>query len=321
MRYWKFGRRKTSDFLMHHGIQGQRWGIRNGPPYPLGSSPRKVFISGTSKLKNKSSFAYRKNLPKEISEKVDQYIKENAHILIGDAPGIDTEVQKYLAKKGHRNVTVYTIEDQPRFMGSYNLGWGVKKIPGTEQVAKDIAMSNDAHAGFAVTIENGASATRNNISRMNQDGKKVDVYEIGPDGFGSMASNMDTWGSNKKHNILYVSGKSGTGKTSKALNYSDPGTDVIHLDMYFDYDDKSHQSKEFNSYLKKHFPEYESLYSKDENFGKNLERFEKVLEDYGAYQYGKGKKVVVEGVQLMDDTLYPDKTYFDDKPTIKTVKE
>ena len=25
----------TRDFLMHHGIKGQEWGIRNGPPYPL----------------------------------------------------------------------------------------------------------------------------------------------------------------------------------------------------------------------------------------------------------------------------------------------
>lgn len=22
-------------YLMHHGIQGQKWGVRNGPPYPL----------------------------------------------------------------------------------------------------------------------------------------------------------------------------------------------------------------------------------------------------------------------------------------------
>ena len=22
-------------FLSHHGIKGQRWGVKNGPPYPL----------------------------------------------------------------------------------------------------------------------------------------------------------------------------------------------------------------------------------------------------------------------------------------------
>ena len=26
------------NYLRHHGILGQRWGKRNGPPYPLGSS-------------------------------------------------------------------------------------------------------------------------------------------------------------------------------------------------------------------------------------------------------------------------------------------
>lgn len=323
--------KRAPDWLAHHGVTGQRWGVKHGPPYPIGSSPRKVFISGTSKLKNKDSFAYRKNLPKGISDKVDQYIKENAHILIGDAPGIDTEVQKYLAKKGHKNVTVYTVESQPRFMASKDLGWGVKQADPNvtkgisdervKQAIKDIEMSRDANEGFAVTIDDGARATKANVDRMLSDDKKVQVYNLGHDGYDTSYKNTDSWGRNKDTNILFISGGSGTGKTSKALEYSSPATDVIHLDMYFDYDNKKYQSKEFNKYLKKHFPEYKSLYSKDENFGKNLEKFEKVLEDYGAYQYGKGKKVVVEGVQLLDDTLYPDKSYFDDKPTIKTIKE
>ena len=34
--------------LYHHGIKGQKWGIRNGPPYPLGSD-----ISTGSRLKDK----------------------------------------------------------------------------------------------------------------------------------------------------------------------------------------------------------------------------------------------------------------------------
>lgn len=27
--------RRRHDYLMHHGIKGQKWGVRNGPPYPL----------------------------------------------------------------------------------------------------------------------------------------------------------------------------------------------------------------------------------------------------------------------------------------------
>lgn len=29
---------RTNDYLMHHGILGQKWGVHNGPPYPLNSN-------------------------------------------------------------------------------------------------------------------------------------------------------------------------------------------------------------------------------------------------------------------------------------------
>lgn len=34
-----------SDFLEHHGIQGQKWGIKNGPPYPLSEKKHDVVVN------------------------------------------------------------------------------------------------------------------------------------------------------------------------------------------------------------------------------------------------------------------------------------
>lgn len=35
-----------SDFLMHHGIKGQKWGIMNGPPYPLNDNVKAIAYRG-----------------------------------------------------------------------------------------------------------------------------------------------------------------------------------------------------------------------------------------------------------------------------------
>lgn len=37
-----------SDFLMHHGIPGQKWGVKNGPPYPLNSNVSKKIQTGNN---------------------------------------------------------------------------------------------------------------------------------------------------------------------------------------------------------------------------------------------------------------------------------
>lgn len=174
-------------YLCHHGIKGQRWGVRNGPPYPLED---RVFISGSSKTQLQDSPFYRKDLPKQVTNKIDSYISGGKRILVGDAPGIDTQVQKYLANKEYKKVVIYTTEDEPRANADYfgKLGWKVNKISSKKKelqdrlVDKDIAMSKDATEGFAITIENGSRATRNNIDRMNSQGKEVDVFQLNSDG-------------------------------------------------------------------------------------------------------------------------------------------
>lgn len=52
-----------NDELFHHGVQGQHWGVQNGPPYPLDRS-----ISTGSRLKNAEKDS-KEALKKEIVEK------------------------------------------------------------------------------------------------------------------------------------------------------------------------------------------------------------------------------------------------------------
>lgn len=185
----------TSNDLYHHGILGQKWGKRNGPPYPLDS--------GSSK----PTTDYAKRLKKE------------------------------------------------------------KKLP------------------------------RNAISQ-----------------------NLNDWGKSAKTNVLYISGASGTGKSTVAQNLKDDNTEIINLDSYFDNIDGPH-SKDFDKYLDSIKSDFRRILTpKNEidvgEWGKVVERFENAIESYGDDAFKRNKKVIVEGVQLLDDTVRPDKKYFQDKPVV-----
>lgn len=52
--------------LYHHGIKGQKWGVQNGPPYPLDSS-----ISTGSKLKEKGNFKSNQEAYDHLKRRLD----------------------------------------------------------------------------------------------------------------------------------------------------------------------------------------------------------------------------------------------------------
>ena len=47
------------DYLMHHGIKGQKWGVENGPPYPL--NPQKDYSKAEQKANAENIKKYIKN--------------------------------------------------------------------------------------------------------------------------------------------------------------------------------------------------------------------------------------------------------------------
>lgn len=49
-----------SDYLAHHGIQGMKWGKRNGPPYPLDASAKSAAEKKAAKIAGAAKDGYKR---------------------------------------------------------------------------------------------------------------------------------------------------------------------------------------------------------------------------------------------------------------------
>lgn len=197
---------RAIDFLEHYGIKGQKWGVRRSQAElgyrnnhhsktdRNGDNERTVFISGSVKTQNKKSGYYIKELPKALKDKIITEVNNGSRILVGDAPGIDTQVQNLLAKLKYNKVDIYTADPEARMNADKNgeLGWNIKKIDSSRyddpesaeaRATKDKAMTARANAGIAVVIPDGARATRNNVQRLIEANKEVNVFQIGDEDF------------------------------------------------------------------------------------------------------------------------------------------
>lgn len=85
----------TDSDIQHHGILGQKWGKRQGPPYPLGSSDHSTSEkkAGWKKsLDSGSSRAERKQAKKE--EKAEQYRTRETNKLNFEREKIENKLAK-----------------------------------------------------------------------------------------------------------------------------------------------------------------------------------------------------------------------------------
>lgn len=157
------------------------------------TSGRTVFVSGSSKTQFKDSGYYRRNLPRPIRKELKRHIKERDSIVVGDAPGIDRQVQDYLKKKHYENVTVYGPGKAVRY--SADKRWETKPIDskypeGSKQwlAKKDKAMTKASTEGLAIVLDEGSRATRKNVERLIKQNKDVKIYRLSKHG-----KHKDSW--------------------------------------------------------------------------------------------------------------------------------
>ena len=115
---------------------------------------RKIFISGSISSKE---------IPQEVIKSVDDSRKRNYTILIGDAKGIDKNIQDMLKADNYKNVEVYHVGPRPRNLSDRE--WTDRRIPvdianekffkngsytREAQMLKDKAMSDDADFGLVI---------------------------------------------------------------------------------------------------------------------------------------------------------------------------
>jgi hypothetical protein len=131
---------------------------------------KKVFIGGSRKLSK---------INNEIKQRLDNIIKQNFTILIGDANGIDKSVQIYLSIKEFKNVYVFCTGEKCR----NNIGgWDVRHIDtnlskkGYEfYILKDIEMAKEADYGLMIW-DGQSKGTLNNIMNLIKYNKKCLLF-------------------------------------------------------------------------------------------------------------------------------------------------
>lgn len=113
------------------------------------------------------------------------------------------------------------------------------------------------------------------------------------------AGRLNTFGTNG-HNILYVTGISGSGKSTLAINLAKKlNAEPIHLDWY--YDGQLKQQTPFSKFLKDSGVDLTKVQKDGKLNYKESDKIFPLLQSYS-----KKHKLIVEGVQLLDETMSVD---------------
>lgn len=144
-----------------------------------------VFVAGSRALSQ---------LNAQVKQRIDNILKKQFTVLVGDANGADKAVQRYLAELGYRRVVVYCMEVCRNNVG----GWAIRSHSADRAVKrdrqyygiKDRAMARDASWGFMLWDGISKGTLKNVVNLLDND-KKVLLFSAPKKQFFTLRSSGD----------------------------------------------------------------------------------------------------------------------------------
>lgn len=152
---------RVDDFLAHHGIQGMKWGVSNGPPYPLSDSKHDKVIAKAKDAAKATGNAVKKvgsatvKAAKKVKEYSDKKQAEKKEKEIRElTPKTFTENKvKYSDEEVARIVNRMRMEQQIADMGKDTTNKGSGFISKTLKTAAGDAFRDVATATATTMVE------------------------------------------------------------------------------------------------------------------------------------------------------------------------
>jgi hypothetical protein len=129
-----------------------------------------VFIAGSRVVSRLNS---------EVTDRLDNIIKQEFRVLIGDANGADKAVQRYRASRHYPNVVVYCMEACRNNMGDWptrpHSAESGSRRDRHYYTIKDLAMAQEASCGFMLWDSESKGTLANVVNLLNLN-KKTLLY-------------------------------------------------------------------------------------------------------------------------------------------------
>jgi hypothetical protein len=176
-----------------------------------------VFVAGSRALSK---------LNGQVKERLDNIVKQNFTVLVGDANGADKAVQRYLAERGYEHVVVYCMEVCRNNVGNWPThAHTAESAPRHDRQyygIKDIAMAKDASCGFMIWDGISKGTLTNVINLVNAE-KKVLLYSAPKKHFFTLRTPGDL------NRVLNASGIKNVAAFLASLGTKSPESENLHF--------------------------------------------------------------------------------------------